>query len=100
MNQNKIDLANVPKHFCQGVLIASTNDAFFAMVDTGGNKITYAFTPEHMKQLYQSIGYHIGEFEKKSRKIEANWSPGIESPIQSNDLKDKGGESKKNSEID
>jgi hypothetical protein len=75
------------KHFCQGVMIAYSNDAFFAIVDSGDAKTAYVFTPEHMKQLYQSIGYNLGEFERKSRKIEANWSPGIQSPIQSPDLK-------------
>jgi hypothetical protein len=88
MNPNQINLATMAKHFCQGVMIAYSNDVFFVIVDSGDAKTTYVFTPEHMKQLYQSIGYNLGEFEKKSRKIEANWSSGIQSPIQSPDLKD------------
>jgi|GEM_PF-803976 len=95
MNPNQINLATMAKHFCQGVVIANTNDAFYAVMDTGDTKIAYVFTPEHMKQLYQSIGYNLAEFEKKSRKIEANWSPGIQSPIQQPDLKDPDDKGKK-----
>jgi len=88
MNHEPFNLASEAKHYCQNVMLVTANDGFFMVMDTGNTKIAYALTPEHMKRLGKSIAYNVDEFEMKFRKIDANWSPGIESPIQSTDLKD------------
>lgn len=50
----------------------------------------YAFTPQHMKRLAQNLAHQVAEYEKNIGKIDAEWSPGIKSPIQTKDLMDEG----------
>jgi hypothetical protein len=64
-------------------------------MNLGDKQVAYALTPEHMKQLSMSINYNIEEFEKNSRKIDAKWSHGIQSPLQPADLKNSGDQGKK-----
>ena len=95
MNQNKLNLDTLPKYFCQSTLIARSSDVFVLVMNLGDEQIAYALTPEHMKQLSLSINYNVAEFEKTSRPINTNWSPGIQSPIQASELNSGGDKGKK-----
>jgi hypothetical protein len=53
---------------------------------TGENGIMYALTPEHMKRLSQNLSFQISEYETKFGTINAEWKPGVESPIQTKDV--------------
>ncbi len=53
---------------------------------TGENGIAYALTPQHMKRLAQYLAHQIEDYEKKFGAINAEWKPGIESPIQTKDI--------------
>jgi hypothetical protein len=44
-----------------------------------------------MKRLSQYLGVQIGEYETKHGAINAKWTPGIESPIQTKDIKGENG---------
>ena len=46
----------------------------------------FALTPQHMKRLSQYLANQVSEYEKNFGTIKAEWSPFIQSPIQTNDL--------------
>lgn len=52
----------------------------------GENGIAYALSPQHMKRLSQYLTHQIAEYEKQFSTIEAEWTPGIQSPIQTKDV--------------
>lgn len=60
------------------------------LMSIGENATAYALTPAHMKRLSQSLAHQIEEYEKNFGPINAKWSPGIESPIQSKDIRGSG----------
>ena len=60
------------------------------IMSVGETANAYALTPPHMKRLVQSLTHQVEEYEKKFGTIEAKWSPGIESPLQSKDIKGSG----------
>ena len=53
---------------------------------TGETGIAYALSPQHMKRLSQYLTHQIEEYEKNFSEIQAEWKPGIRSPIQTKDM--------------
>ena len=92
--QEQIDLSKLQKFYCDNVNIVSSDGVFYLVVRVGEEMTTYVFSAEHMKRLSQALVHNVGEFEKKVRKIDAEWPPAIQSPIQATDLKDSGSSGK------
>lgn len=82
-----MDFDKIPKQFCENVVAGHTQENFVIIMSVGGNASAYALTPQHMKRVVQSLSHQLGEYEQKFGLIDAKWSPGIESPIQSKDIK-------------
>ncbi len=82
-----MDLKKIPKQFCENVNIGATPEFFILAMLSGENAMTYALTPQHAKRLSQSLAYNIAEFEKRFGEIKADWTPGVESPLQMLDIK-------------
>lgn len=85
-----MDFTKIPKQFCDNVVAGHSKENFVLILSVGENASAYALTPEHMKRLSQSLAHQIEEYERVFGSIDAKWSPGIESPLQTKDLK-KGG---------
>lgn len=81
-----MDLNKIPKQFCENVIAGHTPENFVILMSVGETAHAYALTPAHMKRLVQSLSHQVGEYEKKFGPIPAQWSPGIESPLQSKDI--------------
>ena len=81
-----IDFNKVAKQFCENISVAFSQEFFVMGMITGENGIAYALSPQHMKRLAQYLGHQIAEYEKKFGTINAEWKPGIESPIQTKDV--------------
>ena len=84
-----IDLNKVPKQFCENVTVGFTQESFVMGLLNGENGTFYVLTPEHMKRLSQYLTSQVADYEKAYKKIDAKWSPGIESPYQTKDISDK-----------
>ncbi len=82
-----MDFNKIPKKFCENVNIASSAEFFVITLASGEEISAYALTPQHAKRLVQSLSYNVSEFERKFGEIKAEWSPGIQSPIQINNIK-------------
>ncbi|HUY62620.1 MAG TPA: DUF3467 domain-containing protein [Candidatus Paceibacterota bacterium] len=82
-----MDFNKIPKQFCDNVVAGHTQEHFVVLMTVGENATAYAFTPQHMKRLLQSLGHQVAEYEKQFGPINATWSPGIESPIQTKDIR-------------
>ncbi|MDO8624155.1 MAG: hypothetical protein Q7R54_02255 [bacterium] len=82
-----MDLNKIPKQFCENVVVGHSGENFVMGMIVGETITAYAFTPQHMKRLAQNLAHQVSEYEKAMGTIEAAWSPGIESPIQTKDLK-------------
>ena len=80
------DLAKIPKQFCENVLAGHSLESFVMVMTVGEAAHAYALTPQHMKRLVQSLNHQVAEYERQFGAIDAKWSPGIESPIQSKDI--------------
>ena len=85
------DLNKIPKQFCENITVAYSQEFFIMAMLTGENGIAYALSPQHMKRLQQYLAHQLGDYEKKFGAINAEWVPGIQSPIQTKDVM--GGES-------
>lgn len=81
-----MDFNKVPKQFCDNVVAGHTPEHFVLVMSVGETATAYAFTPQHMKRLVQSLGHQVTEYEKQFGAIDATWTPGIESPLQSKDI--------------
>ena len=81
-----LNLNNIPKQFCDNLSIGYSKEYFVLALLSGQNISGFAFTPEHAKRTFLSLEYHIKEFEKLFGGIKADWTPGVESPIQMIDL--------------
>lgn len=86
-----MDFNKIPKQFCENIVAGHSQENFVMVMSVGENATAYALTAPHMKRLVQSLSHQVDEYEKKFGPINAKWSPGIESPIQSKDIR-KGGE--------
>ena len=80
------NMQKIPKQFCENITVAFSQEFFVMGMLTGENGIMYALTPQHMKRLAQNLAYQISEYEKKFGTTEAEWKPGIQSPIQTKDV--------------
>jgi len=81
-----MDLSKVPKQFCENISVAYSQEFFIMGMFTGETGIAYALTPQHLKRLAQYLAHQVGEYEGKFGTINAEWIPGIQSPIQTKDL--------------
>jgi len=81
-----MDLNKIPKQFCENVIVGHSGENFVTAMIVGETISAYAFTPQHMKRLAQNLAHQVSEFEKINGTINATWTPGIESPIQTKDL--------------
>lgn len=85
-----MDLNKVPKQFCEKITIGYSQEYFVLGMMAGESAHFFALTPQHMKRLSQYIAVQVGEYEKRNGEINAQWTPGIESPIQTKDIKGEG----------
>ncbi len=76
------------KKFCETAYISGFEEAFTLILRAGDERSAYAFTPQHMKRLFQCLRYHIIQYEKEYGAIDAEWSPYVKSPIQIVDVLD------------
>jgi len=81
-----MDINKVPKQFCENISVAFSQEFFVMAMITGETGIAYALSPQHMKRLSQYLTHQIAEYEKAFGGIEAEWKPGIRSPIQTKDV--------------
>lgn len=86
-----MDLNKIPKQFCENITVAYSPEYFIMAMITGQNVNAYSLTPQHAKRLQQYLQYNIENFEKNFGEIKANWTPGVESPLQLVDLNKKNG---------
>jgi len=87
---NGMDLNKIPKQFCDNVVAARTKESFTVGLLTGESGAFYALSPQHFKRLVKNLTYQLAEYEKEYGVVEAEWVPGVESPIQTKDLPQKG----------
>ena len=85
-----MDFNKIPKQFCENVVAGHSQENFVLLMHVGETMQAYALTPAHMKRLTQSLAHQVEEYEKSFGVINAKWSLGIESPIQSKDIKGSG----------
>ena len=85
-----MDFNKIPKQFCENVVAGHSAENFVMIMSVGETANAYALTPQHMKRLVQSLSHQVEEYEKKFGAINAKWSPGIESPLQTKDIKGSG----------
>ena len=93
-----MDLNKVPKQFCENVVIGLSQELFVMGMLNGEGGSFFALTPQHMKRLSQYLSHQIAEYEKNFSVINAEWSPFVQSPIQTKDLKGKNDTEEDNSE--
>ncbi len=86
-----MDLNKLPKQFCESVSIGYSPESFVMAMITGQNVGGYSLTPQHAKRLLQYLTHNIENYEKSFGEIKAQWTPGVESPIQIVDLNKKNG---------
>jgi hypothetical protein len=82
-----MDFSALPKQLCENVTAGHSEEFFVLLMSVGQTATAYALTPQHMKRVAQSLAHQVGEYEKQYGTIRAEWSPGIQSPIQSKDIK-------------
>ena len=85
-----MDISKVPKQFCENVLAARSKETFTLGMLVGEAGTFYALSPEHFKRLVQNLEHQLAEYEKEFGKIDAQWVPGVQSPIQTKDILDGG----------
>ena len=86
-----MDMNKIPKQFCENIACAFSQEFFVMSMLTGENGIAYALTPQHMKRLAQYLAHQTADYEKQFGVINAEWKPGIKSPIQTKDIMGGGG---------
>lgn len=84
-----MDLQKIPKQFCENITVAYSPEYFILAMLTGQNVNAYSLTPQHAKRLMQYLQYNVDNFEKNFGEIKAQWTPGVESPLQLVDLNQK-----------
>ncbi len=87
-----MDLNKVPKQFCENITVGFSQESFVMGMLNGEQGTFYVLTPQHMKRLAQYLATQVADYEKKFATINAEWKPGIESPIQTKDIQ--GGDTK------
>lgn len=85
MDSNQINIDQIPKQFCEKMLIGSNNQFFVVIPFVGLNATAYAITPEHAKSLVKTLQEHVAKFETNIRPI-PDMGNAVPSPIQTSDL--------------
>jgi hypothetical protein len=85
-----MDINKIPKQFCDNVVAARTKESFTLGMLAGENGTFYALSPQHFKRLVKNLTHQMQEYEKEFGEVEAEWHPGVESPIQTKDLPEGG----------
>ena len=85
-----MDLTKVPKQLSENISVAFSQEYFVMAMLAGEQASVFALTPQHMKRLSQYLSHQMGEYEKKFGAVNAEWVPGMQSPIQTSDLKGNG----------
>ncbi len=85
MDPKQINIDQIPKQFCEKMLVGSNNQFFVVMPLVGQNATAYAITPEHAKRLVKTLQEHVAKFEMNIRPI-PDMGGAIPSPIQTSDL--------------
>jgi len=86
MDLNAIDINKLPKQYCDNVVAARTKESFVMGLLAGEAGSFFAFSPQHFKRLVQNLAHQLSEYEKEFGVVDAQWSPGVASPIQTKDL--------------
>ncbi len=86
-----MDLTKVPKQLCENISVAFSQEFFVMGMLAGEQGVAYALTPQHMKRLQQYLMHQVVEYETKFGAINAEWVPGMQSPIQTKDVMEGGG---------
>ena len=81
-----MDINKVPKQFCENVLAGRAKESFTVGMLAGEQGTFYALSPEHFKRLVQNLKYQLDEYEKEFGTVDAEWVPGVQSPIQTKDI--------------
>lgn len=81
-----MDLNKIPKQFCENIMVAFSKEFFVMGMLTGETGVTYALTPQHIKRLSQNLAHNVADYERQFGAIDAEWTPGIQSPIQTKDV--------------
>lgn len=81
-----MELNKIPKQYCENVVAARTKESFVLGMLAGEAGSFFAFSPQHFKRLVQNLTYQLEQYEKEFGAIDAQWVPGVESPIQTKDL--------------
>jgi len=81
-----IDINKIPKQYCDNVLAARSKESFTIGMLTGENGTFYALSPQHFKRLVQNVKHQMDEYEKEFGVVDAEWQPGVQSPIQTKDI--------------
>lgn len=81
----QINLDQLPKQYCENIIVGSNNQAFTIVPIVGVNATAFAISPEHAKNLVKILAEHVEKFEKTVRQISDLNAP-TPSPIQSKDL--------------
>jgi hypothetical protein len=81
-----MDLNKVSKQFCENISVAFSQEYFIMGMFTGDAGIAYALTPQHLKRLSQYLQHQLTDYEARFGAINAEWTPGIQSPIQTKDV--------------
>ena len=84
-----MDFNKIPKQFCENVVAGHSEENFVMIMSVGDTANAYALTPPHMKRLVQRLTHQVAGYAHKFGPIQAQWSPGIESPLQSKDINTK-----------
>jgi len=94
MDPKQININQIPKQFCEKMVIGSNNQFFVVIPVVGATATAYAITPEHAKSLAKTLTEHVAKFEMNIRPI-PDMGNAVPSPIQTSDLPPHGDEPKK-----
>ena len=81
-----MDINKIPKQFCDNVVAARSKESFTVGMLAGENGTFFALSPEHFKRLVQNLTHQLSEYEKEFGNVDAEWVPGVQSPIQTKDI--------------
>ncbi len=95
MDPKTINIDQIPKQFCEKMVIGSNNQFFVLIPIVGATATAFAITPEHAKSLVKTLAEHVARFEQNIRPI-PDMGGAIPSPIQTSDLPPNEGKGPKN----
>ncbi len=89
MQPQNIDINQLPKQYCENIVVGSNDQMFMLIAIVGTNATSFAISPEHAKNLLKILSEHVSKFEKDVRLIR-DVSEGVRSPIQTSELDSNG----------